>query len=412
MELEPDQADLPVETPRQLVGRSSLRRVHVIIGGVLLLAALATGYALNEWRVSTGHDRFEKACLQARREGDWDYMRQTAEEWLRWSPGRAQAMWFAAESAQQQDRHDDLIEILDGIPRTDPNIAFGLAEKAGLQWSELNKPLQALQTSLEVLAIEPRHVDSHSRVISFYAMTLQRVRMLEAIRAAIRAGAEPREAYCYLIMSDALSFTNGAELNQRWLRGAPDDDRFKIALAVTTAMDLAASRESSPTEEVLELNREANLQLEGFLETWPGDPILLTFLMHQAYRNEQVQKMEKLLGQVTETLAQDHMVWVYKAWYHTMVDELEEAEEAIIRAIRIHPLSQLAHQEYAKILCALQRPEVEREQQIAAYGRELRSEIMRQPSAADLSLPLLVKIMSYADSCGDTEVAAALAARL
>jgi len=49
---------------------------------------------------------------------------------------------------------------------------------------------------------------------------------------------------------------------------------------------------------------------------------------------------------------------------------------------------------------------------LATYGRDLRSEILLLPSAVDLTPVLLVKIQSYAESCGDPEAAAALAKRL
>lgn len=387
------------------------RRASAALVAAGLIVVSATLYAINVYRINAGHDRFEKACQVAAREGDWDYMRKVAEEWLAWTPGHADALWRAAEAAQQQDRHGDLVEILAQIPSTDPNFVYGLAEKAGVEWSELNMPLNALRTSEQVIGSEPRHTDSHSRVISFYAMTLQRVDMLRAIRRAIQAGAEPRESYCYLIMADILSFTNAAEQNQRWLRGAPDEARFKVALAVTTAMDVISGMETSPTAEMIELSQQAKKQLAGFLETYPNDSVLLSFLLYRAYRGGDIGRVSELLTRVSGNAAEDHMVWVIRAWYHTQVEEYEDAEKAIQQAIRLHPLSPLAHHEYANLLRVQQRPEVEREQRLAAYGRELRSEILLQPSAVDLSAALLLKIQSYADSCGDMETASALAAR-
>ncbi|MFM7835115.1 MAG: tetratricopeptide repeat protein, partial [Planctomycetaceae bacterium] len=204
----------------------------------------------------------------------------------------------------------------------------------------------------------------------------------------------------------------GSELNEKWIQSDPDQVQFKISLAVNTAMQLAMNQDTSPTPEIQELNQQAKRQLGFFLEQYPHDPVLLSYLMHQAYRTGDVQGMSGLLQSVDDSAAEDHMVWVYRGWYHIQMQEYVEAEKSLQEAIRIHPLSPLAHHEYASLLRVQQRPEVTREQQLATYGRDLRSEILLLPSAVDLTPVLLVKMQSYAESCGDQQVAAGLAKRL
>ena len=106
------------------------------------------------------------------------------------------------------------------------------------------------------------------------------------------------------------------------------------------------------------------------------------------------------------------MIWVYRAWYHNMVEELPAAEEAILEALRLHPISPLAHHEYANLLRKQGRPEVERHQKLAGEGRELRTQLIQLPTAADLSSMHLQRIQEYASDCGDELVARALAKRL
>ena len=392
------------------VPRPRYRRLLLCCVAVILLAGLGVG---SVWLLQTRtRGQFQSRCEQAKREGLWAELRVAAEEWSDWDPADSRPRWLAAEAAQEQDEFQDLADCLGRIPPSDPNYAFALAEKANVEWTALNKPLLALQTSEQAVQLEPRLTDTHSRIISFYAMTGQRIAMLKAIRAALQANAEPREAYTYLIMADVLSFSNGSELNEKWIQSNPDEVRFKISLAVNTAMQLAMNQDTSPTPEIQELNLQAKQQLGWFLEKFPHDPVLLSYLMHQAYRTGDVQGMAGLLQSVDDSAAADHMVWVYRGWYHIQMQEYAEAEESLQEAIRIHPLSPLAHHEYASLLRVQQRPELPREQQLATYGRDLRSEILLLPSAVDLTPVLLVKIQSYAESCGDPEAAAALAKRL
>jgi len=386
------------------------RTLTLAVAGLVLLAGLAIGSA---WLIQNRtRSQFQSRCEQAKREGLWAELRVAADEWSQWDSQDSQPRWLAAEAAQQQDEFQDLADCLGKIPASDPNYAFALAEKANVEWTALNQPLLALQTSEQAVQLEPRLTDTHSRIISFYAMTGQRIAMLKAIRAALQAGAEPREAYTYLVMADILSFSNGSELNEKWIQSDPDEVQFKISLAVNTAMQLAMNQDTSPTPEIQELNQQAKRQLGFFLQQYPHNPVLLSYLMHQAYRAGDVQGMSGLLQSVDDSAAEDHMVWVYRGWYHIQMQEYGEAEKSLLEAIRIHPLSPLAHHEYASLLRVQQRPEVAREQQLATYGRDLRSEILLLPSAVDLTPVLLVKMQSYAESCGDRQVAAGLASRL
>ena len=385
-------------------------KVAMAIAVLLVLAGVGIGSA---WLIQNRtRSQFLARCEQAKRESLWADLRVAADEWSRWDSRDPKPRWLAAEAAQQQDEFEELADCLEKIPPSDPNYAFALAEKANLEWTALNKPLLALQTSEQAVQMEPRLTDTHSRIISFYAMTGRRIAMLRAIRAALRSGAEPREAYTYLVMADILSFSNGSELNERWIQSDPDQVQFKISLAVNTAMQLAMNQDTSPTPEIQELNQQAKQQLGFFLQQYPHDPVLLSYLMHQAYRTGDVQGMSGLLQSVDDRAAEDHMVWVYRGWYHIQMQEYVEAEKSLQEAIRIHPLSPLAHHEYASLLRVQQRPEVTREQQLATYGRDLRSEMLLLPSAVDLTPILLVKILSYAESCGDQQVAAGLAKRL
>lgn len=403
-----------VETASQPTGsRGAGRRKWLWGGGLIVLMCAAAWGGYRGWRWhQTG--RFREQCVAAREAEDWHTERDVARRWTAWDPTAGRAWWYAAEAAQELDDLEDLAYCLGRVPPSDPKVVFALVEKANLEWTALNRPLEALETSKQVLARDPRVIEIQSRLISFYAMNLQRAKMLSAIRAAIDVGAEPKESYAYLLLADLLSFTNGSDLNSRWLTAAPDELRFKIGLAVHTSMGIAQNAEVSASADATGLDREAMQQIQWFLDAAPHDPVLLTYLMFRAYQASDVDRMGELLKQVDETSVDDHMVWVYRCWYHIASDEFPQAEESIQEALRLHPLSPLAHHEYANMLRKMQRPaaDVEERQKLAAAGREIRTMLLRLSSALDITPEIIELIAEYAERCDDQQVARSVRSRL
>ncbi|MFY9253243.1 MAG: hypothetical protein WAO83_07295 [Fuerstiella sp.] len=399
-------ADDVKESSLPKVSRS--RRWVWVLAVALILAIWPAYQAARAYKTSG----FRQKCLQARDQEDWRFMRQTAEEWAEWNPEDGAPWWFAAEASQELDELDDLAFFLGHVPESDPKVLFALIEKANLEWTALNRPLDGLKTSEKIIAMDPRVLEIHSRIISFFAMNLQRPELIAAIDRAIDAGAEPRESYAYLLLADMLSFTNGSDLNSRWLASSPDEVRFKIGLGVHTAMKLAMSVDGARTDDSIALDEEASRQLQFFLEAAPHDSTLLTYLMYRAYQAADVDRVGELLKQVDGSAANDHMVWVFRAWYHTTYDELEDAEASINEALRLHPISPLAHHEYANLLRRKQSPDVELHQRLAAEGRELRSQLLRLPTVVDLDVEMLNRIRQYAVDCNATRIAETLKKRL
>ncbi len=355
---------------------------------------------------------YRSACEASSEARNWLGLREISGKWVRWDSTAARGWWYAAEAAQELEDLEELAVCLGKVPESDPKSILAYTEKANLEWTALNRPLDAIRTSTHVLEMDSRVLEIHSRVISYYAMTMQRAQMLKAIRAAVTSGAEPKESYTYLMMADFLAFTNGDSINTLWLAAEPDEVRFKIGLAIQTAVKLTMDQDSLRTEQSVKLNKEAEQQLNWFLENQPGDPVLLSYMLHRAYLAGDVAGAAKLLLQVDERGVDDHMIWVYRSWYHAMVDEFEDAEKSILEAIRLHPMSPLAHHEYTNLLRRLQRPEVADQQRIAAYGKYLRSEIMRMETASDLTPALMLQIQSYAEACGDAEITESIQKRL
>src|SRR5205814_966370 len=120
---------------------------------VLLCAAPWGGYRGWRWYQTR---QFREQCLEAREAEDWHILREAAKNWAAWDPAAGRAWWYAAEAAQQLDDLDDLALCLGNVPKSDPKVLFALVEKANLEWTALNRPLQALETSQQVLTRDAR----------------------------------------------------------------------------------------------------------------------------------------------------------------------------------------------------------------------------------------------------------------
>lgn len=396
-------------SPRPQQSSPGRRWLRFLLFSVVLIAGASAAWAgWNHYREQS----FLRRCEAARELGDWHTLLSVTEQWTAWQPDSGTAWLMAAEACQELDRLEDAAQALGHVPPDDSRAAVSYHEKANLEWTVLNQPLQALQTTERLLALEPRAMEARARKISFYALNLRRVPMLKEIREAVRLGVEPREAYTYLILADKLSFTNGRDMNSRWLASAPDELRFKIGLAIHTAMSIDSNVDATRTADGLELQKQAAQQLDWFLEGAPHDIVLLTYAMDRAYEAGDVSRMAELLQQVDESGVEDHMVWVYRAWYHRNRDQLEQADSSIQEALRLHPLSPMAHHEFAALLRRQNEPGVVEHQALAARGRELRSQLLHSPDAVNLREGLLQDIADYARDCGDRQVAEALQSRL
>ncbi len=380
----------------------------------LLLLIFGVGWGGFQGRRWLQERQFRQQCEEARRSEDWRTERSAAKAWATQNPASGEAWWFAAEAAQELEDPEDIAFCLGQITPQDPKAIFAYVEKANLEWTILNQPLQAVATSQKVLALDPKVTEIQSRLISFYAMSLQRAELIRAIRSAVAAQGEPREAYVYLLMSDNISFSNGADLNSRWLASSPDEVRFKVALGVNTAASIVRSADATSSEKVAELEQEAERQLQWFLDSIPHDTVLLTYLMNRSYEAGNVARVGELLQNVDESGIDDHMVWVYRGWYHIQMNELPQAQEAIEEALRLNPLSGLARHEYARLLRLQQKPaaEVAQQQQLAAAGKEIRAKLLLQTNVREVPWEFFGQIARYAADCGDQLIAENLYRRI
>ena len=164
-----------------------LRGHKFSVGGTLgLVAFLAVGGTLAWLRYGRYVDRqigqITAGCELARKSGNWNQLEQQATQLRLLQPSHGQPLLLLAESAEMQGQIQKAVDLLGQFPESDVRAPLVLAQKANLEWGQLNQPLHAVKTSEELIRLRPRTTASHGRIISFYAMTLQR-------RASVHSGA-------------------------------------------------------------------------------------------------------------------------------------------------------------------------------------------------------------------------------
>src|SRR5262245_17758454 len=168
-------------------------------------------------------------CRAARSAGRWDELRDLARRWSAWDAQNADPWLFLAEVADHAGDRPAVAKYLQRIPDTDAKSLPALVKLMKLQFGPLNEPLEGAAVCERILRREPRVAEAHAQLIRFYALSLQRAKLLEQIRAAIRADREPPEAYVYYFLVDTYRLGSGVPLNERWLESAPEAEVFQVA---------------------------------------------------------------------------------------------------------------------------------------------------------------------------------------
>ena len=392
-------------------------RTYGVVRWLGLTSVLATAglmaWAGYGWYQDRQIQQTAAACELARKSGNWKQLEQLASRLRTLQPGSGNPVLFLAEAAETQGQIQKAADLLGEFPESDVRAPLVLAQKANLEWGKLNRPFDALKTSDNLIRLRPRTISTHARIVSFYAMTLQRPELLAAIRRAIEMDAEPREAYTYLMMADSLTFSNAVSLNSFWKTSAADPTFFEITIAVLTASDRTARTiaEPNPKNEAAEM--EARKEVEKLQVRYPSNRILLGFLLDRCLEEGNVQRAAELLGHVTSEDANDHLLWIHRGWYHTHQDEFKAAETCFQTALKLHPMSWLARREYATLLRRQQKiAEAEKLLQLVVTARELRKELLKLSNAREITEELVQRIANYSEACDDRLVYQSLQKRL
>ena len=374
------------------------------IAVVLIVAAVAAGARpASRWWLRHTRDELSAKCRAARDSQQWDDLQRLSADWAARDGGLADPWLFLAQVAEARSDWSAVVDNLAHIPETDPKALPALVEQAKLEFGPLNAPLAGEAACQKLLRLEPRATFAHQRLIQYYAISLQREKLVRQIRAAIDAEREPPEAYVYLLLLDTLRMSNGVELNQHWLMSHPQEEVFAVARAVQIP-EPTDDKAAVPPDQ-LEAVRQAiagKLELvEALLAKYPTNLELLAYKIEQCITVGETDQVVDLLSRVSESAEADSRFWRFKGWLHETYDELTEAEAAYKQALEIHPLDWSSWNRLAVVYRRMKNvQEVTRLTGLVEAAQSLRKRIRLLPTAEQVTPEILADLAKYASNCG------------
>ena len=314
--------------------------VGLLVIGLLSAAAQPV---LQMWR-----DRqaltLDRQCRELRDRKDWSKLAAESESWSKSDPKRAKAWLFRAEAAEGQGKFVEASDYLFHVPPNDERYIPAYMGGVTLLLGQANRPIEGIAAIHQLFKREPRIAEAHKHLIQFYALTLQRQKLLHQIRFAIANEREPPESYVYLLLVDTLRLSNGVEMNSRWLEQYPDNEIFLVARALhmqdekEEARRKAAENKSGLAEKETEITPQRSQTLADLFQRFPNNLELLSYEIELALLVGDTDRVIALLSKAPPEIDDDNRFWRYKGQIHEARQELDEAEKAYRKSARMNPL--------------------------------------------------------------------------
>lgn len=351
---------------------------------------------------------FRELCEQLVEQEDWAQLKTAATTWKKSTEIVDEPITFLAEAEYQSGNPETAVQHLLSVPRGNRRSFSSLIAASEIQFEQLNRPLDGVSTLERMIEQRPWSTTSHQRLIFFYAITLQREKMLAAIDRAISMKAEPPDAYVYLLLAGKLSFSNGFAKNSQWLKTSPESELFQVARVI----QLLDSVKTSDNEATVSTLPQYRSTFDALRKKYPQNIALLTYAVEEAAAEFDIEAVADLLSRVAEK-ADDSVLLKWRGWLHLQNGQDEEALAALLQSIEKFALDWRTWHDLAACYRKLgQLDEAARTQQIATVGKQLRKEVLQLKNAALISPETLEKLASYAASCGEDRVAVAILLRL
>ncbi len=421
--------------------------LFAVMGMLLLTGAAYGSYRIYLNRVDS---RYEKHCRALREARQWRELKEVSLKWIAHNPTSIRGISYAGMGAERLSQYEEAVEILLKTPRNNPLSANSIANAAEIEFTVLNRPLDAIKHFEEVLKFpaDPlttrSRAESRQRMIFFYAMTMQRQKMTELIREAIKLGQETREHYVYLVGAEWLIFSNGPQANNLWRKSDIENEHFNVARAlgvvangyVTPEADARMLGDTAPQLQLsgsgIDPNTPEDRQgkeahydgiLRAYLEKYPQNLELLSYFLARSTAAGDLDETGNLLKKLPTGAESDGRFWRYKASWQLMrarreKDEqkrfasISDAQNSLEKSIEFNPYDGTARHLLAGILREsgdLKR--VERLEAISNEGSEIRRLVLQAPSA-HVDEILFKRIKDYVAICGQSDIADAMARRL
>lgn len=379
------------------------RRLALAIVAGLVVAALL--YAFIPRR---SDESYEQECRELADAEQWDRLKDLAAEWSDTTENPDHALIYLAEGQLQSGDPMRAVETLLSVPIRSSKSYAALVTACNLQFGPLNRPLDGVET-LKIMAQQnPGSAGTRMRLIFFYAVTLQRREMLDAIYDAIAHRAEPSDAYAYLLIADRLALTNGFAKSSEWLKSDPDSELLKAARMVHLMQNVGAAENPALQEKMGEYVKS----FEKLRDEYPHNVPLLCHALERAIEAYDVEAVERLVADIPSG-TRDSVILRQMAWLKSEHGEFEEARDLLEQSLSEHLVDWHTWHDLAACRRRLGDAEGAAEaSENAITGKALRKAVMQLDGTSDLSPDLLNRIAKYAENCGDWRVNTAILQRL
>ncbi|QDU49479.1 tetratricopeptide repeat protein [Gimesia panareensis] len=342
---------------------------------------------------------------------DWKAAEQAALNWTEREPQNSDAWLDLAEAYRQQQQYAAMAEALGQVSDSDPRVLKMLAMQVDVLLTELQKPIQAMETCERILKIDPQVALARQRLIYINAMLLRPLAMVEQIREAIPLKCEPPEAYVYLLLADSLNFSNGAPLVNGWLKGDPGNEDLEVALAIYVARSKSSQSLKLQGGQVVSGGDQS--LVTACLEKYPQNREVLAYFLEQTLEEADLKRAASLLEQAPPEAEADNRFWRFRGRLLALKNQLAPAEASYRQALQRNPYNWKSRLGLAEVLRRTgETEEAEKQAQLGAQGKEFFRQLMELDSPSQITADLLEQIADYALECGDQQTYDAIQGRL
>ena len=390
-------------------------RLIVILLAVAVCSLVGVGayYGWGSYRQSQLKEQSRAASSASR----WQELKALAADWSAWDPQNGEAWLLQAKAATELGEWPAAADLLWKIPDGDPRIVPGMIELSKLSFTHLNDPLRGVAACERILRNDPDADGARQQLIWFFAMTLQREKLLGQIREAIERGIEPREAYVYYFLVDTFRSAGAVKLNQQWLQSHPDTEVFLVAQVLQLSDREAGSSETASTGSTSAQSGKAEVhskleQVNALLKRFPQNVELLAYKAEECLKVGDAECATNLLAQAPANALEDSRFWRIQGWVHELNNELDDAVSDFREALKRYPLDVVSMNRLAIVERRRQNvAEVERLNLLVERARTLRKGLLKLPAVEIVPPPALRELAKFAQDCGDPLIGPALARR-
>lgn len=391
------------------------RRISVLSFGVVVVTILAV--SLPHFGRDSQRIQLTAKCRDANQRQRWDELQSLAEPWSQWDSQNGDPWMFLGHAASGRRDWSTAVTSYSRVPETHPGFVPAMIQVSDISFEHLNDPLKGVDACQRILKADPRAAGAQRQLIWFYAMTLQRAKLLKQIESAIKAEREPREAYAYFFLADSFRTKFAVQLNQRWHESAPNEEVFEIARVLHLPNADADSPESATTasdddEAQPATGRSKRELLEELLIRFPHNIELLAYLAQDRLISGDVAGAAALLSQAPAAAEHDSRFWLIQGWLHESNNDLDQAATAYRHALELHAMDWYTLNRLAVVERRRQNPdEVQRLTKLVERANALRKQLRELPAIERITPEILRDLASLAQDCGDQKIGPALRRR-